>query len=104
MIRNFPTDDLIDRHRSKFTIAPMPHVGLQPRPLQASISRPLRPLHPRLIGLGAAFLIAALATDLAYANSLLFRWENFLIWLLTGGLLLAAARRSPKGTQSQVRR
>jgi uncharacterized membrane protein len=35
-------------------------------------------------------LIAAFATDVAYAKTLLFQWDNFSIWLLTGGLLLAA--------------
>ena len=90
MNRSFRTDDLIDRARGRLAIAPTPRVGLTLRRLQESASRPSRPLHPRLIGLGAPLLIAALATDLAYANSLLFQWENFSIWLLAGGLLLAA--------------
>jgi uncharacterized membrane protein len=47
-------------------------------------------LHPRLIGAGAALLIAALATDVTYAKTLLFQWDNFSIWLLTCGLVLAA--------------
>jgi len=48
-----------------------------------------RPLHTRLIGAGATLLIAVPVTDLAYARSLLVQWENFSIWLLTGGLALA---------------
>jgi uncharacterized membrane protein len=35
-------------------------------------------------------LVAAFATDVTYAKTLLFQWDNFSIWLLTGGLLLAA--------------
>jgi uncharacterized membrane protein len=58
--------------------------------LQKSIFHWAHPLHPRLIGSGAALLIAALATDLLYVNTLLFQWDNFSIWLLTGGLVLAA--------------
>jgi uncharacterized membrane protein len=49
-----------------------------------------RPLHPRLVGFGAMLLVAAFATDVTYADTLLFQWDNFSIWLLTGGLLLAA--------------
>ena len=90
MNRSFPTDDLIDRARGRLAIAPTPRVGLTLQRLQESASRPPRPLHPRLIGLGAGLLIAAFATDVAYADSLLFQWDNFSIWLLTGGLLLAA--------------
>jgi uncharacterized membrane protein len=52
--------------------------------------RPRNLLHPRLIGPGAALLIAALATDLLYWWTLLPEWESFSIWLLTGGLILAA--------------
>jgi uncharacterized membrane protein len=43
-----------------------------------------------LVGFGAMLLVGALATDVTYANTLLFQWDNFSIWLLTGGLLLAA--------------
>jgi uncharacterized membrane protein len=90
MNRQFHADDLMDRARSRLTIAPAPRVGPTLQRLQESTSRPRTPLHPRLIGLGATLLIAALATDLAYANSLLFQWDNFSIWLITGGLVLAA--------------
>jgi uncharacterized membrane protein len=49
-----------------------------------------RPLHARLVGAGAALLVATFGTDLIYARTLLFQWANFSIWLLTGGLVLAA--------------
>jgi uncharacterized membrane protein len=65
-------------------------MGLLVQPFQESISLSNRPLHPRLIGLGAGLLVAAFATDVTYAKTLLFQWDNFSIWLLTGGLLLAA--------------
>ena len=90
MDRNFSTNELMDRASSKRTIALISRGVLTLRPPPEPLSRSGSPLHPRLIGLGAPLLIAALATDLAYANSLLFQWENFSIWLLAGGLLLAA--------------
>jgi uncharacterized membrane protein len=46
--------------------------------------------HPPFVGAGAVLLIAAFATDLVYWHSLLPEWETFSIWLLTGGLVLAA--------------
>ncbi len=49
-----------------------------------------RLLHPRLIAPGAALLIAAFATDLVYWRTLLFQWNNFSIWLIAAGLVLAA--------------
>jgi uncharacterized membrane protein len=59
-------------------------------PFQAPVPSPGRPWHPRLIGSGAVLLIATFGTDLIYMRTLLFQWENFSIWLLTGGLFLAA--------------
>jgi uncharacterized membrane protein len=53
-------------------------------------TRPPTLLHPLLIGPGAALLIAAFATDLLYWRTVLPAWETFSIWLLTGGLILAA--------------
>lgn len=47
-------------------------------------------LHPLLIGPAAALLIGAFVTDLLYWRTLLSQWETFSIWLITGGLLLAA--------------
>jgi len=49
-----------------------------------------QPLHPRLIAPAAALLTAALATDIIYWRTLLFQWNNFSIWLITAGLVLAA--------------
>ena len=89
MNRNFSTDDLIGFGRSASTTVPPERLSLSVLSLREAIPRSGRPFHPRLIGPGATLLIAALATDLAYANSLLFQWENFSIWLITGGLLLA---------------
>lgn len=51
---------------------------------------PPKLLHPRLIAPGAALLIAAFATDLTYWRTLLFQWDNFSIWLIAAGLVLAA--------------
>ena len=47
-------------------------------------------LHPRLIASGAALLMAAFVTDLLYWRTLSSQWETFSVWLLTGGLILAA--------------
>jgi uncharacterized membrane protein len=35
-------------------------------------------------------LIAAFATDVVYWRTLLFQWDNFSIWLIVAGLVLAA--------------
>ncbi|WP_313901897.1 DUF2231 domain-containing protein [Methylobacterium sp. J-030] len=48
-----------------------------------------RPLHPLFVGLGGAFLIAALFTDSMYFSNALMQWANFSAWLITGGLVLA---------------
>jgi uncharacterized membrane protein len=47
-------------------------------------------LHPRLIAPGAALLVAAFATDVIYWRTLLFQWDNFSVWLIAAGLVLAA--------------
>jgi uncharacterized membrane protein len=90
MNRFFRTDAGIERAHSERRDASIPRVRLVLQPFQGPISHSGRPLHPRLIGAGAVLLIAAFATDVAYAKTLLFQWDNFSIWLLTGGLLLAA--------------
>jgi uncharacterized membrane protein len=46
--------------------------------------------HPPLVGAAATLLMATLVTDLLYWHTLLPEWETFSIWLLTGGLVLAA--------------
>jgi uncharacterized membrane protein len=53
-------------------------------------TRPPQLLHPWLIAPGAALLMAAFATDLIYWRTLLFQWDNFSIWLIAAGLVLAA--------------
>jgi uncharacterized membrane protein len=50
---------------------------------------PMRLIYPAFIGAGAAMLIGAFITDLIYWNTLLFQWENFSVWLITLGLILA---------------
>jgi uncharacterized membrane protein len=54
------------------------------------VTRPLALLHPGPVGAGAALLIGVLVTDVLYWRTLLPAWETFSIWLLTGGLILAA--------------
>jgi uncharacterized membrane protein len=68
----------------------IPNLRLKFSPFRAPVHSPGRPWHPRLIGSGAVLLIATLGTDLIYMRTLLFQWDNFSIWLLTGGLVLAA--------------
>jgi uncharacterized membrane protein len=58
--------------------------------LAASPSRKLMLIHPPFVAAAGALLIAATITDLTYAKSLLFQWSNFSIWLITGGLVVAA--------------
>ena len=55
-----------------------------------SVMPSARLFHPPLVASGATLLIAALATDVLYWRTFLTQWENFSIWLITGGLLLAA--------------
>jgi uncharacterized membrane protein len=50
---------------------------------------PRQLIHPPLIGVGSALLIAVFLTDHLYRRSLLFQWNNFSMWLLLGGLLVA---------------
>jgi uncharacterized membrane protein len=86
MDRYFRTDAVIERTHTD----PIPNVRLLFSPFRAPAHSPGRPWHPHLIGSGAVLLIATLSTDLIYMRTLLFQWENFSIWLLTGGLVLAA--------------
>jgi len=48
-------------------------------------------LHARVIPTGAGLLAAAFVTDLLYCQTLSSQWETFSIWLLTAGLIVAAA-------------
>ena len=68
----------------------IPNLRLRFSLFQAPELSPGRPWHPRFIGSGAVLLIATLGTDLIYMRTLLFQWDNFSIWLLTSGLVLAA--------------
>jgi uncharacterized membrane protein len=86
MDRYFRTDAGTERTHTDRT----PNLRLRFSLFQAPEFSPGRPWHPRLIGSGAVLLIATLGTDLIYSRTLLFQWENFSIWLLTGGLVLAA--------------
>ena len=86
MNRYFRTDTRMERTHTDRAL----NVHLISSPFQAPVPPPGRPWHPRLIGSGAVLLIATLGTDLIYMRTLLFQWENFSIWLLTGGLVLAA--------------
>ena len=46
-------------------------------------------LHPRVVAASAALLLAGFVTDVCYWRTLLVQWENFSMWLLAGGLLVA---------------
>lgn len=83
MDRDFFTNNLVNRTRT----APTPVRELSS---QGLFSDSRRPWHPRLVGPGAALLIAVLVTDVIYTKTLLFQWNNFSSWLLAMGLLLAA--------------
>jgi len=90
MDRFFPTDDIVaERSQNPTQGSPFPGRRHEIWAFSRLRLRLPRPLHPRLIGAGATLLVAVVATDLAYSKSLLVQWENFSIWLLTGGLLLA---------------
>jgi uncharacterized membrane protein len=86
MERYFRTDAGMERIRTDR----IPNLRLRFSPFPAPEFSPGRPWHPRLIGSGAVLLIATLGTDLIYMRTLLFQWDNFSVWLLTGGLVLAA--------------
>ncbi len=47
-------------------------------------------LHGRVVPLGAGLLMAAFVTDWLYWRTVQVQWETFSVWLITGGLLLAA--------------
>jgi len=48
------------------------------------------PIHAILSAYPLAFFTGALATDIIYARTAEMQWANFSIWLITGGLLMAA--------------
>jgi len=90
MNRHVFTDETMERVLRKSRDPSLLRVGLNFQPFGRPDPSFASPLHPRLIGCGAVLLIATLASDIIYANTLLFQWENFSIWLLTSGLVLAA--------------
>lgn len=90
MNRHVLTDGTMERVLRRSGDPSSPRMGPNFQPLEGLTLRSRRPWHPRLIGSGAVLLIATLASDVIYANTLLFQWENFSIWLLTAGLVLAA--------------
>ncbi len=47
-------------------------------------------LHPALIAPGAVLLMTAFVTDIVYWATLATQWENFSIWLITAGVIIAA--------------
>jgi uncharacterized membrane protein len=49
-----------------------------------------RIIHPMLMPFPAAYFTAALLTDLAYWRTDEVMWERFSVWLITGGLVMAA--------------
>jgi uncharacterized membrane protein len=89
MNRHVFTDETMERVLRKSKDPALLRLGLNSQPLEGLTLRSRRPLHSRLIGSGAVLLIATLASDVIYANTLLFQWENFSIWLLASGLVLA---------------
>ncbi len=46
-------------------------------------------LHPYVVCLGSALLMAAFAGDAMYYRSSLWQWANFAAWLIVAGLVLA---------------
>ena len=54
----------------------------------ASVARST--LHGRIVPIGAGLLIAAFVTDILYVRTVSDQWETFSVWLITGGLIVAA--------------
>ena len=49
-----------------------------------------RTIHPMLVPFPVAYFAAALVTDLAYWRTDEVMWERFSVWLIAGGLVMAA--------------
>lgn len=49
------------------------------------------PVHGVLLGGTTTLFLGALLSDIAYARTFEIQWINFAAWLITGGLLVAAA-------------
>lgn len=61
----------------------------------ADVGRPLakpdrQPIHQILVPFPVAYFAAAFVTDLAYWRTAEVTWERFSVWLITGGLVMAA--------------
>jgi len=54
------------------------------------VAAAFHPIHGILSAYPLAFFTGALATDIIYARTAQMQWANFSIWLITGGLLMAA--------------
>jgi uncharacterized membrane protein len=59
----------------------------RPEPLA---SAGVRTLHQMLVPFPVAYFAAALLTDLAYWRTAEVMWERFSVWLIAGGLVMAA--------------
>lgn len=51
---------------------------------------PKRPIHQMLVPFPVAYFAAAFATDLAYSRTAEVTWYRFSVWLIAGGLVMAA--------------
>jgi uncharacterized membrane protein len=49
-----------------------------------------RTIHQMLVPFPVAYFMAAFATDLAYWRTAEVMWERFSVWLIAGGLVMAA--------------
>ena len=58
-----------------------------PKPVAAA---GVRTIHPMLVPFPVAYFAAAFCTDLAYWRTTEVMWERFSIWLIAGGLVMAA--------------
>jgi uncharacterized membrane protein len=48
------------------------------------------PIHQMLVPFSVAYFAAAFATDLAYSRTAEVMWYRFSVWLIAGGLVMAA--------------
>lgn len=56
-------------------------------PIQSTAAIAGHPIHPMFVLFPAAFLVGALATDIAYASVLDPMWASFSFWLIVAGLV-----------------